>query len=948
MPTLYLIDGHAQFFRAFHAIRTGMSSPVTKEPTNMTFGFTGMILKLLREYKPEYVAVVIDVAGDRETFRSELYPEYKANRLPMPEVMPPQIDRCLRLLGQFHVPVLGEAGVEADDVIASLVRKLRVSHPELKIRILSRDKDLSQLVDGQVELFDIHTGEKVVPAKLFGVEGVQPKHIRDILALVGDTTDNIPGVPGIGPKTAAQLILQYGSIDGLLAHLDELKGKKRENLEASRATIPLSRQLVTLKDDVDVELDLEAAKVRLERLDRDQLLATLRELGFNRYQDEVKELLGAPEEGSQAMPQAAAEAAPRTFVEGGLFGQLEPAASRAGNEKSVYRTICTVEELRGFLKDARKAKVVAIDTETDQLAAVKANLCGMSMSFKPNEAVYVPVRSPDPSCHMPPEVAIAELKAFLEDETVRKVGHNLKYDTLVFRRAGVRLGGVVFDTMVASFLIDPGRSSHSLDVLALALLSHTTIPLTDLLGKGKSMCTFNQVALDRATEYAAEDADVTLRLYNLLEPQLDKLGLRKLFDEVELPLVEVLAELEHNGICVDAAELDRQREALENRLKGLRRQMQDVAPHAFNPDSPRQLAAVLFNKPDADPPGLGIRIVKRGKTGPSTDLEVLDKLANDTDIASPLPQLVVEYRQLTKLVGTYLVALKDAINDETGRIHSSFHQTVAITGRLASSDPNLQNIPIRTDVGREIRRAFIAPPGSVLISADYSQIELRILAHLSEDPALIDAFQKKMDIHTAVAMEVFGVKADEVSIAQRSSAKMVNFGIVYGITAYGLARRLKMAGSEVTQEQAARIIADYKARYSRIAEFLDACIAKAQRDGYVETMLGRRRPIPQIHARDPQTKALGERLAINSVVQGSAADLIKIAMVDLYRQLPSKFPGAGVRMLLQIHDELVFESPEGVAEKAARFIEERMQSAMTLRVPLVVEAAWGSNWLDAM
>lgn len=912
----------------------------------MTFGFTGMMLKLLREYKPEYVAVVIDVAGDRETFRSELYKDYKANRSPMPEVMPPQIERCLKLLEQFHVPVLGEPGVEADDVIASLVRKLRKSHPDLNIRILSRDKDLTALIDDHVELFDIHTGEKVLPAKLFGVEGVQPKHIRDILTLVGDTTDNIPGVPGIGPKTAAQLILQYGSIDNLLEHVHEIKGKKRENLEASRDMIPISKKLVTLKDDVDVDLDLEAAKVRLEALNGEQLKATFRELGFNRFQDELQDLLAGVTGGQGVATQEGARANPQqpVFIEGGLFGQLE-APARSNNAPTEYRCIRTLAELKDFLKQARAAEIVAVDTETDQLSAVKANLCGVSMSINANTGVYIPVRSPAGATHLSTEQALAELKPFLEDERVRKVGHNVKYDRLVFRRAGITLRGAVFDTMVASFLIDPGRSSHSLDVLALALLNHTTIPLTDLLGKGKNMCTFDQVALEKATEYAAEDADVTLRLYHILSPQLGTLGLRKLFDDVEMPLVDVLAELEHNGIRVDAAELDRQREALEARLKSLRRDMQDIAPHPFNPDSPKQLAAVLFNKPDADPPGLGIRPIKRGKTGPSTDQEVLDKLASDPEIESPLPQLVVEYRQLTKLVGTYLVALKDAINKETGRIHSSFHQTVAVTGRLASSDPNLQNIPIRTDVGREIRRAFIADDGNVLISADYSQIELRILAHLSEDPALIDAFQKKMDIHTAVAMEVFGVKADEVTIAQRSSAKMVNFGIVYGITAYGLARRLRMAGSDVTQEQAARIIADYKARYSRIAEFLDACISKAQRDSYVETMLGRRRPIPQIHARDPQMRALGERLAINSVVQGSAADLIKLAMINLHRKLPQRF--STTKMLLQIHDELVFESPERDAPSAAKFIEAEMQGAMTLRVPLVVEAAWGRNWLDA-
>jgi len=937
MPTLYLIDGHAQFFRAFHAIRTGMTSPVTNEPTNMTFGFTGMMLKLLREYTPEYVAVVIDVSGDRETFRSEIYPEYKANRKPTPELLPPQIDRCLKILEEMHIPVLGEAGVEADDVIATLVKRLRAEQPDLNIRILSRDKDLTQLMDDHVELFDIHTGEQVLPDKLFGMEGIEPKHVLDILTLVGDSADNVPGVPGIGPKTAAQLILQYGSVDNLLEHLDEIKGKRRENLEASRASIPLSRRLITLKDDVEVEFNLDAAKVQLDKLDAEKLRATFRELNFTRHMDELNALVGG-----EANVQVEAGGSPT--IEGGLFGQLE-SASRAGNETSKYECITTIAALKKFLKEASAAPIVAVDTETDSLQAVRANLCGVSLSYKPNTGVYIPLRSPDSKKHLTADAAMKELRPFLQDDKIRKVGHNLKYDILVFRRAGVMLRGAEFDTMVASFLVEPGRSSHSMDVLALALLSHTTIPLTELIGKGKSQTTFDRVPIDLATDYAAEDADITLRLHHVLAPQLDSLKLRTLFDDVEMPLVEVLAELEHNGIRVDPDELDRQRERLEERLKSLRREMQDVAPHTFNPDSPKQLAAVLFNKPEADPPGLGIKPIKRGKTGPSTDLEVLDKLANDPDIDSPLPVLVVEYRQLTKLINTYLAALKDAINPETGRIHASFHQTVAITGRLASSDPNLQNIPIRTEIGREVRRAFVADEGNVLISADYSQVELRILAHLSEDPALIDAFQRKMDIHTAVAVEVFGVKPDDVTVAQRSSAKMVNFGIVYGITAYGLARRLQMAGSDVSREQASQIITDYKKRYSKIAAFLDDCVRKAQMDGYVETMLGRRRPIPQIQARDQQQRALGERLAINSVVQGSAADLIKLAMVDLYRRMPTELPG--VRMLLQIHDELVFESPEADAEKSARFIEDRMQSAMSLRVPLVVEAVWGKSWVEA-
>jgi DNA polymerase-1 len=495
--------------------------------------------------------------------------------------------------------------------------------------------------------------------------------------------------------------------------------------------------------------------------------------------------------------------------------------------------------------------------------------------------------------------------------------------------------------MIASYVIDSARSSHRLDALSLAHLEHTCTPLTDLIGKGRAQKRFDQVPLEQAVPYAAEDADVTLRLRGVFEPQLRDLGLRKLFDEIEMPLVDVLAELEWNGIHVDPEELDRQREALAKRIEMLRREIQDECPHSFNPDSPRQLAAVLFNKPDQEPPGLGLKPLKRGKQGPSTDQEVLEKLAGDPDIDTPVPSLVIELRQLTKLVSTYLVALKDAINPDTGRVHASFNQTVAATGRLSSSDPNLQNIPIRTDVGREIRRAFRAEPGNVLITADYSQVELRLLADLAEDPALIDAFHRDLDIHTAVAAEVYGVAPEAVTPGQRHSAKMVNFGIIYGITPFGLSRRL---GGQASVEEATRIIADYKNRFTRIDAFLHKCIEQAETQGYVETILKRRRAIPQITDRNPQRRALGERMAINTVVQGSAADLIKVAMIDLHRRLPEAFPDT--RMLLQIHDELVFEAPGQQAEDVAKLVAERMEAAMELRVPLKVDVGWSDCWVD--
>lgn len=970
--TLYLIDGHAQFFRAYFAIRTRMTSPVTGEPTNMTYGYVGMLLKLLREYKPDYLAVVIDVSGDKETFRSEIYPAYKAHREEPPEELRPQIDRCLKVMELMGIPVFGEETVEADDVIASIVKRLKREQPNLKIRIVSKDKDLTQLLNDRVELFDVHKDSSVTAADVFGVEGVQPQHVRDILALMGDTSDNIPGVPGIGPKTASQLILKYGSLENLLTHQDELKGKQRENIQAAGDVLNISKQLVTLKDDLPIEFDLERARVDVSKLPTDAMLAAFRELGFNRFPDELTKIRGGSpiEDATGAKPQAVAEAPRRPLAASrpsdgfadSLFGEPESPVDAAETGEAAsslftptdpgeYHCVSTTQQLDALVKRLRSCERFAIDTETDSLSPVSANLCGISIALTPREGYYIPVRSPEPQTHMDTATVIERLRPILEEGSALKIGHNLKFDLNVLRRHGVRIAlssastkGSFrgFDTMIASYVIDASRSSHRMDVLALALLNHTCIPIDALIGKGKQQRRFDEAPLSMAVPYAAEDADITLRLHDVLAPQIKSMGLTDLFENLEMPLVEVLAELEWNGIRVDPDELDRQRENLAKRIDTLRREISDAAPFPFNPDSPKQLAAVLFNKPDQEPPGLGIKPLKRGKTGPSTDVEVLEKLAADEAVESDLPRLIVEYRQLTKLVNTYLVALKEAINPHTKRVHASFNQTVAATGRLSSSDPNLQNIPIRTEVGREIRRAFVAEPGNVLITADYSQIELRILAHLSEDPALIEAFEQGQDIHTAVAAEVYGIPLDRVTSTQRNSAKMVNFGIVYGITAYGLARRL---GAGTSVEEASRIIHDYKARFNRIDAFLAQCIDMAKSKGYVETMLKRRRAIPQIHARNPQQKQLGERMAINSVVQGSAADLIKLAMIDLHRAMPARYPE--VKMVLQIHDELVFEAPAPQAEEATTFVVERMEAAMALRVPLKAEAAWSANWIDA-
>lgn len=1002
MRTLYLIDGYAQFFRHYHAIRTPMTSPVTKEPTNMTFGFVGMLLKLLGAEPgsmealggpPDALAVALDVSGDRGTFRSQLYADYKANRTEPPEDLAPQVERCLQLLREIGVPIFGVEGYEADDVLASIVRRVRAEHPGLLVRLVSKDKDLKQLFEpvggdgpAPVALVDVHTGTLNDARTLEAELGLRPDQVIDMLALMGDTVDNVPGVPGVGEKTAAKLLREHGTIEALLQHAGEVKGKLGENLRAAADRLPLSRRLVALHADLEIPLSLEEARTAGLHLER--LMPFLKELGFNRYQDELRAIIARRQGGVPTEAAGRAESAPtaagtgpgtvrrRTTSgdDGGLFGGLfgevsdgdgdvDAVSARAGAVISgEYRCIRTRTELAALVEELRAAPLIAIDTETTGLSPLTDELCGVSLSAKSGTGVYIPVRSPRPNEHLDQQTVIAALRPLLEDPARPKVGHNLKFDMLVLRRAGVNLEGLCptadnaaaarpdaatcCDTMVASYLIDSLRSSHGLDALGLALLHQGKQSITELIGAGRQQRSFDTVELDAATGYAAADADLSLRLAEHMTPQMRAMGLMPLFREVELPLVEVLAELEWNGVLVDPDELDRQRERLSIRIKELARTIDGAAMESigreFDPDSPRQLSAALFNKPEDPEPGLGIKPLKRTKTGFSTDAEVLEKLAEDATLTTPIPRLVLEYRQLTKLVSTYLVALKDAINPHTRRVHASFNQTVAATGRLSSSDPNLQNIPIRTDIGREIRRAFVAPPGHVLITADYSQIELRLLAHLSRDPALIEAFHRGADIHTEVAAQIHGVKAAEVTRDQRSGAKMVNFGIVYGITSYGLARRLGIGDRE-----AGEIIAGYKRRFAGITTFLQECVEQARRYGYVETMLKRRRPITDIDSTNPSRRALAERMAINSVVQGSAADLIKLAMVDLHRRTKAGEPALrDVRMLLQVHDELVFEAPQERADAALAMIVERMEHAMPLSVPITADAHAGRTWYE--
>ena len=968
----YVVDGHAQFFRAYYAIRGGMTSPTTNEPTHMVYGYVGMMLRLLREQRPTSLALVIDAAGDQRTFRSQIYAQYKANRTPPPLDFHGQVQRCLEFTKLLGVPVFAIEQVEADDVIATIARRVQRENSSMRMRIVSRDKDLSQLVDAQTTLFDPQTGIDLGPEQLFETKGVRADQVADMLALMGDTSDNIPGVAGIGPKTAAQLITTYGSIDGLLANLDALTPKRRDAIVAAQSTLALARQLVALKEDCQIDFSYDAARLDLNRANVPAILALLGVLGFGRLRGEVETLLTGKSSipvmktrnPDQTTPRAitpAPKVARRTSADDAadapLFAALIDAEQSITTEGAAialshpvhsaeYTLARTAAEIQAVIVDARAASAkgmrIAFDTETDSLNKVVARLCGVSLSWRKGQGVYIPTRSPDPSTHCSTTEALDLLRSLFEDATVGKVAHNAKFDIQVLRRHGVVVRGLVGDSMVASYVVDSTRMSHSLDSLAQSQLEYTCVPIKDLIGSGDFQRTFDQVPIALAAPYASEDADIALRLDQILTDRIDADGLGALYRNIEVPLIDVLAELEFNGILVDAPELEKQCLRLSATTEEFRNSIIALAPHAFNPDSPKQLAAVLFNAPTAQPPGLGLKASKKVQGGPSTGIEVLERLAGDPTVESELPTQMIEYRRLKKLVGTYLEALRHAIEPATGRIHASFHQTGTATGRLSSSDPNMQNIPIRTQVGRDIRRAFIAPPQYELLACDYSQIELRVLAHLANDPAMIAAFQAGIDIHTAVAAEVNGIEPSQVTDQQRSGAKMVNFGIIYGITPWGLARRL---GAGTTPSRAREIIDGYRQRFSRIDAFLIQCVEEAKSQGFVTTLYGRRRAVPQVHSPNAGERSLGERMAINTVVQGTAADLIKIAMVNIHKELSSAFPN--VRMLLQIHDELLFEVPAMDLSAAQPWIVKHMESAANLRVPLRVESSNGVNWFDA-
>jgi DNA polymerase-1 len=915
MPkTLYIIDGHSQIYRAYYAPFGNLSSPAG-EPTRATYVFCQMLLNLLRDRQPDYLVMVLD-ADESKLLRRRIYPAYKAQRPPPPEDLPPQERRIVEILHAARVPLLRREGHEADDIIATLVRRLAGN--ELEIFLVSRDKDLDQLLTEHVTLYDPMKDEVVTAEQLLALKGWRPPQAIEAQILTGDSVDNVPGVPGIGPKTAARLLEKYGTARGVVEHADELSPKLRESLLAFAPQMDLTRQLVTLRDDVSVEFDLQQAECG--RFAWQRVRPIFGELGFRKLQEQLP-AGSADSEAGAAQATCATAAPPRT---GAAATLREP---RGGD----YRLVNTPDAFARLAEELAGQAEFAVDTETTGVNPIDCDLVGVSLAWEVGRAAYVPVRSVYGNV-LSLDAVRERLGPLLADETKRKVGHNLKYDLNVLRNAGLPVAGPLFDTMIAAFVVDPARSSYSLDSLALGLLGHTKIPTTDLIGKGRDQLRMDQVPVERVAEYASEDADYTWRLRQLFEPQLAPLGVDRLFYEIEMPLVSVLTDMESHGIALDTDLLREIGRQMAARVSAIEDEVHRLVGTPFNLDSPKQLAEVLFGR-------LGFRVVRRTKTTRSTDAETLEVLQNETQ--HPILPLLLEYREIQKLRGTYVDALPAQLSRRTGRIHTSYHQTGTVTGRLSSSEPNLQNIPIRTEAGRQIRRAFIPrSKDELLVVADYSQIELRVLAHFCEDPALMRAFAEDQDIHAFVAAQVNGVPLSEVTKEMRSRAKAVNFGIVYGQTAFGLAQATGMSRTE-----AQAFINAYFARYPRIREFIDRCIADAKRDGLVRTILGRRRPIENLNSQNASVRAQAERFAVNTVIQGSAADLIKTAMLQLHRRISAE--RLSLRMLLQVHDELVCEAPRTDAAAMADIIRAVMTGAMELRVPLKVDVASGENWLEA-
>jgi len=878
--SLYIVDGSSYIFRAYYAIRSLSTSKGL--PTNAVYGFTQMLLRLLKEEKPEYLAMVFD--SKEPNFRKEQYNDYKANREVPPDDLIPQFDFIKKVVDALNIPRLELPGFEADDIIATIARRLVPK--DSPVVIVTGDKDLMQLVNHHVVLLDEMKGKRIDVAGVKEKFGVSPEQVVDVLGLMGDSSDNIPGVPGVGPKTASQWVQTYGSLERLYEHLHEIKGKKGEDLKTYKDQAFLSKRLATLHEEVPLQFSYE------DFLRREPNAEACRE----------------------------------------LFSQLEFHAllkEFGGSTKSLstdgYKLVAREEDFQAFLQRLRSASVFAFDTETTSLDALQARLVGLSFAVAPGEAFYLAVGHQGEQEQLKVEAVIAALKPLLEDAKIGKYAQHFKYDAQVLRNYGVEVKGLRCDTMLASYLLDPA-ASHKLDNMASRHLDHKMISFEEVAGKAAD---FSQVALAQASEYSCEDADVTWQLAELFLPKLKSEGLSELFEEVEVPLTFVLGEMERNGIKVDGAFLRGLQEDFGKRIVSQEEKIHALAEGPFNIQSPKQLGTILFEK-------LKLPVQRKTKTGYSTDVDVLTELAKIHD----LPKEILEYRSLSKLKSTYVDALLAIMDPQTGRVHTSFNQTIAETGRLSSSDPNLQNIPIRSEDGAKIRKAFVAEAGFRLMSADYSQIELRVLAHLSQDKTLLQAFAEDLDIHRMTAASIFQVHEGLVTPSMRAAGKTVNFAVVYGQTPFGLSGQLG-----VTQTQAKKYIDQYFEKYSGVRDYRETILAQAREKKEVRTLMGRRRFVPDIDAKNTMARSFAERIAFNTVIQGTAADIIKKAMVDIAAEM--KRDVLKSRLLLQVHDELVFEAFESELTTLQSLVKARMEGVVKFRVPLRVEMGVGANWAEA-
>ncbi|MFT4058509.1 MAG: DNA polymerase I [Legionella sp.] len=889
---LILIDGSSYFFRAFHAL-----PPLTNskgQPTGAVYGVANMIKKLIKDYQPTELAVVFDAKG--KTFREEWYPAYKAHRPPMPQELSSQFHPLIQLLEAMGLPILMIEGVEADDVIGTLAQQATAKG--MPVVISTGDKDMAQLVNEHVTLINTMSNYTM---DIKGVQekfGVAPEQIIDYLTLIGDTSDNIPGVTKCGPKTAVKWLSEYKTLDNLLAQADTITGKIGEYLRASIPQLPLSKKLVTIKTDLSLPLNIHELKP--STVDKEQLITLVRELEFKNW---LKELLEQEETNTSLK------------------------SPEAKSSYASYELVTSKERLAQWLEQLKQCTEFCIDTETTSLDIMQAEIVGISLAIESSKAAYIPLAHIDSTPQLSREEVLSILKPILENPDIKKIGQNIKYDYSVLKNHGINLQGITYDTMLESYILNSSAGRHDMDSLSLKYLGHKTITFEEIAGKGAKQLRFDQIPVDKAGVYAAEDADITLQLHHTLYPTMEE-SLKKVFHEIEMPLVPVLADMELNGVLIDAITLEQHGHRLKERIKILEEEAIQLAGRPFNLSSPKQLQDILFAEQK-------IPVIVKTPTGqPSTAESVLQELAFDYRLAA----VILEHRGLTKLVSTYIDALPKKINRQTGRVHTSYNQAVAATGRLSSSEPNLQNIPIRNEEGRLIRTAFIASPGQVILAADYSQIELRIMAHLSQDENLLTAFAHGWDIHTATASEIFQIPRDEITAEHRRRAKAVNFGLIYGMSAFGLAKQIG-----VERQDAQRYIDTYFQRYPKVLEYMNRTKQQAHKQGYVETLFGRRLYLPEINTRNIMRQKAAERTAINAPMQGTAADIIKKAMIAIAQWQNTQITPAA-RMIMQVHDELVFEVATQKIAASSTKIRQLMEHTVELSVPLLVSIGTGTNW----